>query len=55
MDPTQDQLKSFDALEQLLDFSGVSHPLRSSVLEALGDPTSVREISFSLRETTRRC
>lgn len=46
MDPTPEQLKSLDALEQLLDFSGVSHPLRSSVLEALGDPTSVREISF---------
>ena len=49
MDPTPGQLKSFDALEQLLDFSGVSHPLRSSVLEALGDPTSVREISFVSR------
>ena len=41
-----EQLKSFDTLEQLLDLSGVSHPLCSSVLDALADPTSVREISF---------
>ena len=46
MDPTPEQLKGLDTLEQLLDFSGVTLPLRSSVLEALGDPTSVREISF---------
>ena len=46
MDPTPEQLKSVDTLEQLLDFSGVTLPLRSSVMEALGDPTSIREISF---------
>ena len=46
MDPTPEQLRSLDALEQLLDFSGVTLPLRSSILEALGDPTSVREMSF---------
>ena len=46
MDPTPEQLKGLDTLEQLLDFSGVTLPLRSSVLEALGDPTSVREVFF---------
>ena len=46
MDPTPEQLKSVDALDQLMDFSGVTLPLRSSVMEALGDPTSIREISF---------
>ena len=46
MDPTPDQLRSLDTLEQLLDFVGIDLSLRGTTLEALGHPTSVREISF---------
>ena len=46
MDPTPEQLKGVATLDQLLEFSGVSPPLRTSVLEALGSPTTIREISF---------
>jgi hypothetical protein len=46
MDPTPEQLRSLDTLEQLLDFAGLDQPLRGTTLEALGHPTSVREISF---------
>ena len=46
MDPTPDQLRSLDTLDQLLDFVGIDLPLRGTTLEALGSPTSVREISF---------
>ena len=46
MDPSPEQLRSLDTLEQLLDFVGLDQPLRGTTLEALGHPTSVREISF---------
>jgi len=46
MDPTPEQLRSLDTLEQLLDFAGLDQPLRVTTLEALGHPTTVREISF---------
>ena len=46
MDPSPEQLRSLDTLEQLLDFVGIDLSLRGTTLEALGHPTSVREISF---------
>ena len=46
MDPTPEQLRSLDTLGRLLDFAGLDQPLRGTTLEALGHPTSVREISF---------
>ena len=47
MDPTPEQLRGIDTLEQLFDFAGLTQPLRSSALEALGDSTTVREILFA--------
>ena len=46
MDPTPEQLRSLDTIEQLLDFAGLDQSLRGTTLEALGNPTSVREVSF---------
>ena len=47
LDPTPEQLRGIDTLEQLFDFAGLTQPLRSSALEALGDSTTVREILFA--------
>ena len=46
MDPTPEQLRSLDTLEQLLDLACLDQSLRGTTLEALGHPTSLREVSF---------
>ena len=46
MDPAPGRLAAIKTLDQLFEEAGVRTPLKEGVLEALGKPTTVREVAF---------
>ena len=50
MDPAPSRLAAIHNLDQLFEEAGVHTPLKESVLNALGNPATVREVAYVSEE-----
>jgi len=50
MDPAPSRLAAIHTLDQLFEEAGVHTPLKEGILDALGGPTTVREVAFVSEE-----
>ena len=50
MDPAPSRLAAIHTLDQFFEEAGVHTPLKEGILDALGGPTSVREVAFVSEE-----